>query len=307
MVPVRTSRSATRQSRDDRLDRPVESADVVLIAQPNATKQLKIRRADRCVACGVDLPAGTLATWHPATRTITCVRCAASVAPPGKALEPEVREGHAGASALREYQRRRDAREEHARKKLGAAGVLLSRVIEEPQSARAWETGARAEVRTAERLAKLLSGEPVRLLHDRRVPKHGHANIDHIAVGPSGVLVIDTKAYKGKIRTEKVGGLFSPRRTVLLINGRDQTRLIAGVERQLGYVRAALDDPAIEVRGALCFPDVDGLPLLSRLAVGEIVIDGPKRIAKIAAKAGNLEPPRVEEIWNRLARALPPA
>ena len=36
-----------------------------------------------------------------------------------------------------------------------------------------------------------------------------------------------------------------------------------------------------EVRaGALCFPDPDGLPLVSGLKVREVVIDGPKRIAK---------------------------
>jgi hypothetical protein len=219
----------------------------------------------------------------------------------------EAAEGKAGASALREYQRRHDAREKHVREQLGKAGVLLSRIVDEPQSTRAWSTGGQAEIRTGERLAKLLRDEPVRVLHDRRVPGHGRANIDHIVVGPAGVLVIDTKAYKGKVRTERVGGLFSPRRTTLLINGRDQTRLITGVERQLGYVRTALDDPDVEVRGALCFPDVDGLPLFGQLSVRDIVIDGPKPIAKLAARAGKLESPLVEEIWRRLARALPPA
>jgi hypothetical protein len=65
------------------------------------------------------------------------------------------------------------------------------------------------------------------------------SNIDHIAVGPGGVTVIDTKSYKGKVRVERVGGLFSPRREILKINGRDQTKLIVGAEKQIQYVESA--------------------------------------------------------------------
>jgi hypothetical protein len=58
----------------------------------------------------------------------------------------------------------------------------------------------------------------VRLLHDRRVPRHGHANIDHIAVGPGGVTVIDTKcaARRPDVFPVQPGGT---RREVLGSNG----------------------------------------------------------------------------------------
>lgn len=59
-----------------------------------------------------------------------------------------------------------------------------------------WATGAQGEAILAEFLAKRCPAVP--LLHDRRVP-HSLANIDHIAVGASGVYVIDTKRYRGKI------------------------------------------------------------------------------------------------------------
>jgi Nuclease-related domain len=115
------------------------------------------------------------------------------------------------------------------------------------------------------RLEKLLDETGVRLLHDCRVPGHGQANIDHIAVGPGGITVIDAKTHRGKLRRDWEGGLFSERRAILRINGRDQTKLITGVEKQTGYIRAALAKlnlgQEIEVRGALCFPNVDGLPL----------------------------------------------
>ena len=105
------------------------------------------------------------------------------------------------------------------------------------------------------------------------MPGHGRANIDHIAIGPAGVTVIDTKAVKGKVRTQRVGGLVKPRHTILEINGRDRSSLVYAVERQVGYVRTALRGVQfahpVEIRGALCSPNPDGLPLVSGLKVRE--------------------------------------
>jgi hypothetical protein len=180
-------------------------------------------------------------------------------------------------------------------------------MIDEPRSTTAWRQGGRGEVRAGERFTKLLEGHGVLVLHDRRVPGHGKSNVDHIAIGPAGVLVIDTKTHKGKIRTERWGGLFSPRHSVLVINGQDQTCLVTGVERQLDYVRNALQDPTVEIRGALCFPFVQELPLFSQLTVRDLVIDGPKPIAKLARRPGPLSAEEVHQLWERLGRALPSA
>jgi hypothetical protein len=123
--------------------------------------------------------------------------------------------------------------------------------------------------------------------------------------------VIDTKTHRGKIRRDWYGGLFVERRTILRVDGRDQTKLIAGVEKQIGYVRAALQrfdsTPPIDIAGALCFPDVDGLPLLRRIEVRGILVDGPKRVAQLAARAGSVEATAVEAIWSHLARTCPTA
>lgn len=257
-----------------RLSRGAGAADVFHIATSPSSKRLTIRRAGSCSACGLQLAVGEEALWNRTERSLTCLSCGS---PP-----PAVIDGRAGASAQREYERRHAAREQRARERLGGFGVLLSRLIEEPQSIRAWQQGARGEVRSAERFAKQLDDHNARLLHDRRVPGHGMANIDHIAIGPAGVLVIDSKTHRGRVRTEWVGGLLAPRRQILLIDGRDQTPLIDGVERQVDYVRDALgsvdEEEAVLVRGVLCFPNPDGLPLLSQLSVRGIVIDGPKPI-----------------------------
>ena len=149
---------------------------IVRISVTSSGRQLALRRPDRCPQFNARLARGTRAWWDPASRTVTCLEC---VNAPGYIGPPDaVDPGEADASALREHQRRRDARDRHAREKLGAAGGLLADVIDEPASARAWQQGGNGEVQVAARLEKLLNGTGIRLLHDRRVPGHGHANID---------------------------------------------------------------------------------------------------------------------------------
>jgi hypothetical protein len=267
----------------------------------SSSKRLRLRHPDQCLACEHELGVGDEVIWDRPTRTFICAACAGDAA---------VVDGHAGASAQQEYERRRARREQHARDKLGGLGVLLAGVVDEPASTKAWKQGGDGEARTAARLAKHLDGSGVSLLHDRRIPGHGQANIDHIAIGPGGITVIDTKTHRGQIRVDRIGGLFSPRRSVLLIGGRDQTRLVDRVERHIEYVRSALSgvgDGELEILGALCFPKVDGLPLFGRLSVRGVVIDGPKPVARLAARAGAVGPEAIHRVWRDLGSSFPPA
>ena len=177
---------------------PVEacarSTDDGFVSDSAGPRPLRLRRPDHCAVCGTALPAGTTATWHAARRVVTCLGCVLDAAP----ADPAV----AGASARRIHERRHIAREDRARQKFGPLGVFLARVIDEPQSTRAWKTGADGEERAGARFAKLLAGSEVKLLHDRRMPGRGAANVDHVAIGPGGITVIDTKNYRGKVRTD---------------------------------------------------------------------------------------------------------
>jgi nuclease-like protein len=160
------------------------------------------------------------------------------------------------------------------------------------------------------RLHKLLEGTGVHLLHDRRMGGHGKANIDHVTVGPGGVTVIDAKALGGDVRVEAVGGLFSQREQLLKVAGRDRTRLVRGVRAQGEVVRACLAAhgfPAVEVRCALCFAAAGGLPLLRRLELDGVTIDGTRRVAKLARRPGSLREAEVQRVLQALATALPAA
>ena len=62
----------------------------------------------------------------------------------------------------------------------------------------AWQSGAEGERQTAQSLAALRQHGWL-VLHDLHWPGRPFANIDHIAVGPGGVVVIDSKNWSGRI------------------------------------------------------------------------------------------------------------
>lgn len=86
---------------------------------------------------------------------------------------------------------RREADVRAAHPRIG--GFLLA-VSEDSQDIKNWEKGAVGEKRLGAGLDGLAS-KGVVTLHDRLRPRTT-ANIDHIAIGPSGVWVIDAKRYR---------------------------------------------------------------------------------------------------------------
>ena len=206
---------------------------------------------------------------------------------------PQLDTGAAGASARQEHQRRRANREQGVRDKHPRTAALWLALTDAPAHETVWARGAAGEQRFAAILAKHLHPGIV-VLHDRRIPG-SRANIDHIAIAPSGVWVIDAKRYTGKLTVNKP--LFGNAK--LMINGRDRSCLTAGLAKQVALVYEALASTAadVNVHGALCFIDTelpllgaltfDGYPLLrSRSLAKRLNADGPIDAARVRALAG---------------------
>jgi hypothetical protein len=79
-----------------------------------------------------------------------------------------------------------------------AAGTTWGLRFRVSQPTRAWRDGARGERATARRLRRL-EHHGYMVLHDLQVPG-SQANLDHLAVGPAGVFVIDSKYYRGALQ-----------------------------------------------------------------------------------------------------------
>jgi hypothetical protein len=272
-------------------------------------KRMRLRYAGACVLCGTALERGASAVYSRITRTVRCLDCRSErPAPTAGPSELSVVDGAAGASARREFDRRHTARQERVRARAPRIGGLLLALFDDPQSTRAWDTGARGEEHVG-RALDAAAGPTFRVLHDRRVPR-SRANLDHVVVCASGVVVIDAKRYKGRPRHVVEGGFLRPRVDKLLVGTRDCTRLVTAVRGQVEVVRTALGPDLsvdVDVTGALCFVEADW-PLIG----GSFVIDGvavtwPRRLATVLGRAGPLDADTIADLHRRLASALPPA
>src|SRR3954453_7844848 len=109
------------------------------------------------------------------------------------------------------------------------------------RSAQMWERGADGEAATAAALDGL-KGHGWTTFHDVRWPGRQRANIDHIAVGPSGVFVIDSKNWSGDVRV--VDG-------VLYQGGRRREREVAAAAEAALAVTQILQ--GLSATPVLCF------------------------------------------------------
>ncbi len=179
----------------------------------------------------------------------------------------------------------------------------------EPQTTRAWAEGARGEEVVGHALDKLLP-HGVYLLHDRRMPGGG-GNIDHIVVAPTGVYVIDAKRYKGRPRLDVKGGLFRPPVRTLLVGRRNCGHLVAGLQRQLVAVRAALGrDSAyatVPVRGMLCFVDADWPLIGGSFTIDDVQVLWPGQATRTLTRPGQLADGEKRAMQQTLSTHFPAA
>lgn len=210
--------------------------------------------------------------------------------------------GGAGSSARREYERRKANDETRIRAKWGRLGGVAVALSEERQSTKAWDRGAVGEEKLG-RLLDSIAGEHVGVLHDRRIPR-SRANIDHIAVTPAGVWVIDAKRYKGRPSLKVEGGILRPRVEKLLVGRRDCTKLAAGVRWQMDLVSGIVGD--VPVTGVLCFVEADWPLIGGDFRISGVHVLWPRRLAKHLAGAGGGDVD-VVAVRESLAQALPAA
>lgn len=233
-------------------------------------RRLHTRQGGTCAGCGAPRVQGLSAWWGTAPR-FTCDACR-----PGCP---------AGASAQRQFDRR--AARYHA--EVWAAhphlGGLLLWVRGDPPPIRAWGVGAAGE-RAVGRVLDALAADGVHVLHDRRRRPGARANLDHLAVGPSAVWVIDTKARRGLV-TRRVRRWLR-REERLFVDGRDRTALVAAMGPQVDAVRAALGEAWawVPVRPALCFVGAQWDSPARPFEVGGVAVAWPSALAELIRSDG---------------------
>jgi hypothetical protein len=168
-----------------------------------------------------------------------------------------------------------------------------------------WDHGAKAERETA-RLLRRLRWRGWRILHDRRLPGHGRANVDHVLVSPCGtaIVVADTKAWRRSWPTEVVDG-----RVRCGLDDRHGeleklTRYAASVARLLALPTGSVW-PLLVVHGS----PIPGGRLQARVAgwAGPVWVLGPETLVPtLAAAPSGRDRMAAAALAARVAEALPP-
>lgn len=299
-------------------------------------KFMKLRRDGECADCQQPTVAGSKAYWFADERVIRCVECFAPQSCEAKAVptrelvhavavssEQPDKSDVAGASAQLEYEKR-SARELAKKQKridddaewraeikqqkpvvgrLVTALTAKPQMTPESQATQAWKVGAVGERRVAEVLGETTG---VRVMHDRLVPK-SRANIDHLAIGPAGVFVIDAKNYTGQVEVRDVGGLFRTDER-LYVKNRDRTKLVKGMRWQMEVVRTTLGDhfADVPVHGVLCFVGCEWGWRMRQKRIAGVTVLWPKALPDFMS-ADSSSPGRLDQIADHLAEALRPA
>lgn len=271
-------------------------------------KRMRLRYPGKCRNCNASLSAGTNAAYDRGSKTVVCLTCldaadsmgAASIVAspqrpdpfaatsPPPTITPVVSDyGAAGASASREYHRRLAKDEARLRRKWGMLGGLAVAMSDERHSTRVWDRGAIGEQRVGSRLDPLRT-EGIAVLHDRRIPGR-QANIDHMVVTSGGVIVVDTKHYKGRPRLRVEGGFLRRRTELLMVGNRDCTSLVIGMLKQVEVVRRYA--PGVPVRGVLCFVNADWPVFGGEFGIDGVVVTWPRRLVAHAraSNAGDVD------------------
>jgi hypothetical protein len=263
-------------------------------------RALRLRYAGTCVACGTELPQGTQALYHAASKTVRCLCCPD---PPEAAVAAPIDAGTAGASAQREHDRRVAKREARTRERFGnrLGGPVLA-LTDEPQSTRAWAKGARGE----KALAEALAGIPnVVVLNDRRVPGT-RGNIDHLVIAPAGLFVVDTKRYEGRLQIRDRGGLFRTDER-LYVGGRDCSHLANNMARQVKAVERLLEavDCKVAITPVLCFLETDWPLLFPPDSYRGVRLEGPRSLGKLITRTRVFDAAEVDRLARILATGFP--
>jgi hypothetical protein len=202
------------------------------------------------------------------------------------------------------------ARDDRRRKEVFGRLVApdVRAVAGERRSTTAWGRGGRGEEVVGISLNRAIGGDGF-VLHDRSIPGT-RSNIDHIAVVPSGIWVIDTKRYSGLVEQRDLGGWFTSR-PALFVNGRNRTPLIPAVVRQMARI-GEIVGTAMPVHGVLCFTEAEWRPLGRPFTIDHVTVTSERRSRRSGAWQGHCGVPAhsiqsIFEHWRRNSPQPSPA
>ncbi|WP_258804453.1 nuclease-related domain-containing protein [Pseudarthrobacter sp. NS4] len=143
---------------------------------------------------------------------------------------------------------------------------LKRRLDQAEHATKAWDAGAVSERVVADKLSELVP-RGWYVLHDVHWPGRPKANLDHVLVGPGGVVVVDTKNWTGEVRVAS-GVLWQGRYA--------RTQAVEGALAQCAAVASVVSPPHRRlVRPLICMvaqPDLFGI------TSSDVAVAGARRL-----------------------------
>lgn len=189
------------------------------------------------------------------------------------------------------------------------AGITASRLWPRKQSTDAWAKGASGERHVATCLGRVL-GKDVALVHDRRIPGT-RANIDHIAIGPTGVYVLDAKNVSGRVEVRTSGSVLRRGPARLFVGGSDRSGYITGLGMQVAAVSRVLavlpDGRPAPVHPMVVLVGARWAGFASPRVIGGVWVGRAKEANRVVSRPGPLSPGAIRLLASAIVDGLPPA
>jgi hypothetical protein len=164
------------------------------------------------------------------------------------------------------------------------------------QDAHNWRRGARRERRTARQLTRLAHHGWI-VFHDLAVPG-SRANVDHLVIGPTGVFLVDSKNWRGRLVFASDGTLWHgsfPLTATLATIGFEA----AAISNALGMA-GVVAEPLMVVHGST-------IPWGEQYLGGVAIVPGHQLVPTLLALPLLLTDQQITEIADRAANRLRPA
>jgi hypothetical protein len=172
---------------------------------------------------------------------------------------------------------------------VAAAGLGWRLWFRPSADTRAWRRGAAGERRTARLLAPL-ERRGWAVLHDLAIPG-SPANIDHLVIGPGGVIVVDSKQYRGLLHLDPYGMVWHGRH--LLVSALRRVLWAADQADEVLGIADVQVAAIVAVHGASVpwgMLQADGVTIVPARRVPDLLLAlppilGPERVAWLADRA----------------------
>lgn len=161
------------------------------------------------------------------------------------------------------------------------------------QATKSWDDGAVSESVVADRLGQLIP-HGWYIFHDVHWPGRPKANLDHVLVGPGGVVVVDAKNWTGEVRVS-AGVLWQGRFA--------RTQSVEGALAQCAAVASVMAPPHRRfVRPLICLA---GQPDVFAITSADVAVAGADRVVDaVLALPPVLDQQTVEGLYAHLGEQL---